>query len=109
MKFQFQFSNIMVDKAWVHLSRYLIRLFLLLFDMFQYVLRDLTLFIFVLLFMLHCRVDPAYERGASNFVRDVAGGLGRTDMIVCPCIDCRNIDRHSGAVVVDHLVTRGMD
>lgn len=26
-----------------------------------------------------------------------------------PCIDCRNIDRHSGVVVVDHLVTRGME
>lgn len=30
------------------------------------------------------RVDPAYERGASEFVRDVAAGLGGTDMIVCP-------------------------
>jgi len=38
----------------------------------------------------------------------VAAALG-DDMIVCPCIDCRNIDRHSGCVVVDHLVTRGMD
>ena len=38
----------------------------------------------------------------------MAAALG-DDMIVCPCIDCRNIDRHSGCVVVDHLVTRGMD
>ncbi|RID45690.1 hypothetical protein BRARA_I02395 [Brassica rapa] len=30
-------------------------------------------------------------------------------MIVCPCIDCRNIDLHSGDVVVDHLVTRRME
>lgn len=29
-------------------------------------------------------------------------------MIACPCINCRNIDRHSGSVEVDHLVTRGM-
>ncbi|CAE6010378.1 unnamed protein product [Arabidopsis arenosa] len=35
--------------------------------------------------------------------------MGDVDMIVCPCIDCRNIDRHSASVVVDHLVTRGMD
>ncbi|CAE6069698.1 unnamed protein product [Arabidopsis arenosa] len=35
--------------------------------------------------------------------------MGDVDMIVCPCIDCRNIDRHSGSVVVAHLVTRGMD
>ncbi|KAG7533063.1 Transposon En/Spm-like [Arabidopsis thaliana x Arabidopsis arenosa] len=56
-----------------------------------------------------CRVDPAYERGAANFVRTVAAAMGDVDMIVCPCIDCRNIDRHSASVVVDHLVTRGMD
>ncbi|XP_013607989.1 PREDICTED: uncharacterized protein LOC106314704 [Brassica oleracea var. oleracea] len=55
------------------------------------------------------RVDPAYERGASKFVRDVVATSGGIDMIVCPCIDCRNIDRHSGSVVVDHLVTRGME
>jgi len=55
------------------------------------------------------RVDPAYERGASKFVRDVASALGEIDMIICPCIDCRNIDRHSGSVVVHHLVTRGME
>ncbi|XP_013694784.2 uncharacterized protein LOC106398827 [Brassica napus] len=55
------------------------------------------------------RVDPSYETGASKFVRDVASALGVIDMIVCPCIDCRNIDRHSGSVVLDHLVTRGME
>ncbi|XP_056858747.1 uncharacterized protein LOC108850550 [Raphanus sativus] len=55
------------------------------------------------------RVDPAYERGASKFVEDVAAASGGNDMIVCPCIDCRNIDRHSATVVVDHLVTRGME
>ncbi|KAG7567797.1 Transposon En/Spm-like [Arabidopsis thaliana x Arabidopsis arenosa] len=55
------------------------------------------------------RVDPAYKRGAANFVRTVGAAMGDVDMIVCPCIDCRNIDRHSASVVVDHLVTRGMD
>ncbi|XP_020873405.1 uncharacterized protein LOC110226357 [Arabidopsis lyrata subsp. lyrata] len=55
------------------------------------------------------RADPAYERGATKFVRAVAAALGDVDMIICPCIDCRNIDRHLGSVVVDHLVTRGMD
>ncbi|XP_048623298.1 uncharacterized protein LOC106407492 [Brassica napus] len=30
-------------------------------------------------------------------------------MIICPCTDCRNVDRHSASVVVDHLVTRRMD
>jgi len=25
------------------------------------------------------------------------------------CIHCRNVDRHSIGIVVDHLVTRGMD
>lgn len=67
------------------------------------------LFFFVFLFIIYLRVDPAYESGATKFVRDVAAALGGLDMIVRPCIDCRNIDRHSGDVVVDHLVTRGMD
>ena len=58
---------------------------------------------------MYHRVDPSYETGASKFVRDVASALGVIDMIVCPCIDCRNIDRHSGSVVLDHLVTRGME
>ena len=39
----------------------------------------------------------------------MAATSGGIDMIVCPFIDCRNIDRHSGSVVVDHLVTRGME
>ncbi|XP_010513512.1 PREDICTED: uncharacterized protein LOC104789527 [Camelina sativa] len=56
-----------------------------------------------------CRADPAYERGATNFVRAVSADMGDVDLIVCPCIDCRNIDRHAGSIVVDHLVTRGMD
>lgn len=56
----------------------------------------------------HRRVDPAYERGATKFVREVAAASGGIDMIVCPCIDCRNIDRHCESVVVAHLVTRGM-
>ncbi|CAA7018758.1 unnamed protein product [Microthlaspi erraticum] len=55
------------------------------------------------------RTDPAYERGVSKFVEEVAAAFGDVEMIICPCIDCRNIDRHSGSVVVDHLVTRGMD
>ncbi|XP_022549155.2 uncharacterized protein LOC111201453 [Brassica napus] len=55
------------------------------------------------------RVDPGYERGASKFVRDVASAMGGVDVIVCPCIDCRNIVRHSASVVLDHLVTRGME
>ncbi|CAA7023801.1 unnamed protein product [Microthlaspi erraticum] len=56
-----------------------------------------------------CRAGPAYEKGASEFVRDVAVALGDANMIVCPCIDCRNIDCHVCNVVVDHLVTRGME
>ena len=42
-------------------------------------------------------------------MRYVAAGLGENAMIICPCIDCRNVDRHLAADVVDHLVTRGMD
>lgn len=30
-------------------------------------------------------------------------------MILCPCIDCRNVDHQCGNIVVEHLVTRGMD
>ncbi|XP_010424574.1 PREDICTED: uncharacterized protein LOC104709702 [Camelina sativa] len=56
-----------------------------------------------------CRADPAYERGAWSFVRSVSAALGDTNIIVCPCIDCRNVDRHEISEVVGHLVTRGID
>ncbi|XP_024013159.1 uncharacterized protein LOC112087474 [Eutrema salsugineum] len=56
-----------------------------------------------------CRADPAYEIGARNFVNSVASALGDCDLVICLCIDCRNVDRHSKNDVVDHLVTRGMD
>nr|AAC97237.1 putative TNP2-like transposon protein [Arabidopsis thaliana] len=56
-----------------------------------------------------CRADPGYEKGAQKFVTDVAVALGDIDMIVCPCKDCRNVERKSGSDVVDHLVRRGMD
>ena len=67
------------------------------------------MFNFVFLLIVNGRVDPGYERGASKFVRDVASAMGGVDVIVCPCIDCRNIVRHSASVVLDHLVTRGME
>lgn len=66
-------------------------------------------FFFFFLLLLQQRDDHAYERRAIKFVRDVAAVLGDADMIVYLCIDCRNIDRHLGCVVVDHLVRRGMD
>ncbi|CAA7043012.1 unnamed protein product [Microthlaspi erraticum] len=56
-----------------------------------------------------CRADPAYEIGAWNFVHAVGATLGDTEMIVCPCTDCRSVDRHLGSEVVDHLVRRGMN
>ncbi|XP_010480840.1 PREDICTED: uncharacterized protein LOC104759628 [Camelina sativa] len=55
------------------------------------------------------RTDLGYEKGAWDFVRSVAAGLGDNSIIICPCIDCRNVYRHSATDVVDHLVTRGMD
>ncbi|XP_024006560.1 uncharacterized protein LOC112083065 [Eutrema salsugineum] len=55
------------------------------------------------------RADPGYERGAREFVRCVGADLAESELIICPCADCRNVDRHSAVVVVDHLVTRGMD
>ncbi|XP_012850059.1 PREDICTED: uncharacterized protein LOC105969828 [Erythranthe guttata] len=55
------------------------------------------------------RVDPEYEIGASKFVEAVIKNLGNPEMILCPCIDCRNVDHQSGNIVVEHLVTRGMD
>ncbi|XP_048605689.1 uncharacterized protein LOC125583146 [Brassica napus] len=55
------------------------------------------------------RVDPAYEKGAWDFVQVVSAGDGADKFIICPCTDCRNVDRHSAADIVDHLVRRGMD
>jgi len=57
----------------------------------------------------NCRVDPAYEKGAWDFVQAVSAGDGADKFIICPCTDCRNVDRHSAADIVDHLVRRGMD
>ncbi|CAA7017613.1 unnamed protein product [Microthlaspi erraticum] len=49
------------------------------------------------------RADPGYEIGAWIFVNSVGVSSGDTNMVVCPCIDCRNLDRHLGCDVVDHL------
>ena len=35
--------------------------------------------------------------------------LGNPEMILCPCIDCRNVEHQCGNIVVEHLVIRGMD
>lgn len=35
--------------------------------------------------------------------------IWQSEKIICPCIDYRNVARHSASVIVDHLVTRGMD
>ncbi|XP_040371992.1 uncharacterized protein LOC112192328 isoform X2 [Rosa chinensis] len=55
------------------------------------------------------RADPEYEKGAWNFVKTVTRNLGNPEMILCPCIDCRNVDHQHGSIVVEHLVTRGME
>ncbi|KAL6224997.1 hypothetical protein ACLB2K_003851 [Fragaria x ananassa] len=55
------------------------------------------------------RASPRYEEGAWNFVNTVKRNLGNLDLILCPCIDCRNNDRFDGNTIVDHLVMRGMD
>lgn len=67
------------------------------------------LFSYACIFCLNGRADPGYERGAWDFVSSVGAVLRDSEMIIFPCIDCRNIDRHSAGVVVDHLVTRRMD
>ncbi|KAK9926971.1 hypothetical protein M0R45_024177 [Rubus argutus] len=55
------------------------------------------------------RADPEYEKRAWNFVKPVIRNLGNPERILCPCIDCRNVETLSGSIVVDHLVRRGMD
>lgn len=42
-------------------------------------------------------------------MRSVGAALQDSAIIICPCTDCRDVDRHSASVVVDHLVTRGMN
>lgn len=42
-------------------------------------------------------------------MRVVSATLGDTNLIICPCVDCRNLARHLGSTVVDHLVMKGMD
>ncbi|KAK9943329.1 hypothetical protein M0R45_008939 [Rubus argutus] len=55
------------------------------------------------------RADPEYEKGAWNFVKTVTRNLGNPERILCPCIDCRNVETLCGSTVVDHLVRRGME
>lgn len=42
-------------------------------------------------------------------MKTVIRNLGNPERILCPCIDCRNVETLSGSIVVDHLVRRGMD
>ena len=44
-----------------------------------------------------------------KFVNEITAASGGTEIVICPCPDCRNVDRHLGSEVVYHLVTRGMD
>lgn len=93
----------MLDKAWVHYSRYEIYIYMLHLCLEIGELNDLLSFSF------NCRLDTIYEKGAWDFVRAVSAGKGDSHLIICPCKECRNVDRHSGSDVVDHLVRWGMD
>lgn len=35
--------------------------------------------------------------------------LGNPKMILCPCLDCRNVDNQCGSIVVEHLVIKIME
>lgn len=51
-----------------------------------------------------CSLDPAYRIGAWKFVQNVSANQGDNQLIIFPCIDCRNLARHSCSKVVAHLV-----
>jgi len=57
------------------------------------------------LLAMYWRIDPAYENGALKFVNEVTAASGGTGLVICPCTDCWNVDRHLGSEVVYHLVT----
>lgn len=42
-------------------------------------------------------------------MRCVGVDLVECELIICLCIDCRNVDCYLVDVVVDYLVSRGMD
>lgn len=58
---------------------------------------------------MYCRINHAYVIGAQNFVLAVGSVLGDTDMVICQCTECHNLDRYSSSEVVFYLVTKGMD
>lgn len=59
--------------------------------------------------LFFCRHSDEYRKGARDFVNSARANSGNLDIIVCPCIRCKNVQRHHFDLVYEHLVMKGMD
>ncbi|XP_022860332.1 uncharacterized protein LOC111380901 [Olea europaea var. sylvestris] len=54
------------------------------------------------------RFSEQYRAGAHNFI-ERARENSNSEMILCPCVKCRNLMHHHYDIVYEHLVIQGMD
>ncbi|KAL5865784.1 hypothetical protein ACOSQ3_003298 [Xanthoceras sorbifolium] len=55
------------------------------------------------------RLSVEYQEGARNFVENAHANVINSDFVICPCINCKNLQRHHYDIVYEHLVIRGMN
>ena len=42
-------------------------------------------------------------------MNDAKRNLGNVEKNLCPCLDCKNLTRLHGEIIVEHLIIKGMD
>lgn len=55
------------------------------------------------------RMTEEYKQAVWNFVYGHAEREGNPEKIICPCLECRNLNRESPRNVVSHLICYGFD
>ena len=56
-----------------------------------------------------CRFSTEYRDGARNFINLARETVGNSNIIVCPCMCCKNLVHHHYDLVYQHLIIKGMD
>ncbi|XP_012844515.1 PREDICTED: uncharacterized protein LOC105964552 [Erythranthe guttata] len=55
------------------------------------------------------RRGKKYQEAARSFANAARARSGDSDMIVCPCLQCRNLQHHHFDIVYEHIVIKGFD
>ncbi|KAK3221468.1 hypothetical protein Dsin_008493 [Dipteronia sinensis] len=55
------------------------------------------------------RLTQEYQEGARNFVDIAHANVRNSDLVVYPCIHCKNLQHHHYDIVYEQLVIKGMD